>query len=404
MDKQIFNLKNDIEVLYKRNKNTPRVALCFNLSLNDPVPNPGDYTLMTRLFMQGTKNRSAEQLSEELDRYAIEFSSELKLDYLKLKFVCLNEDFDKALEIFEDIIKNSTFEDFEKEKIKLSGEIQAQLDSPRARVVDNFYRNLYTNHHYGYTNTVISENLPNVTRDDVLKGYNTFMHNSRKVIAFVGDLDFEEVQDKLNIHFGDLPSSIDELPAIKPPILKEAKTVEIIKPDANQAHIIQGWLVETASQNDYPVLALMNIILGASGLSSRLFLELRDKKGLAYVVRSSYDVARLCANFSIYIATEPKNIEVSLKGFQEEIDKIKNILVSEEELENAKNNLIGKWAFSQEDNNQQAATYAHYAITGLGFDFNERAKEKIKAVTPEQIQECANKYFNDRYVVSIIKP
>ncbi len=404
MDKQIFNLKNDIEVLYKRNKNTPRVALCFNLSLNDPVPNPGDYTLMTRLFMQGTKNRSAEQLSEELDRYAIEFSSELKLDYLKLKFVCLNEDFDKALEIFEDIIKNSTFEDFEKEKIKLSGEIQAQLDSPRARVVDNFYRNLYTNHHYGYTNTVISENLPNVTRDDVLKGYNTFMHNSRKVIAFVGDLDFEEVQDKLNIHFGDLPSSIDELPAIKPPILKEAKTVEIIKPDANQAHIIQGWLVETASQNDYPVLALMNIILGASGLSSRLFLELRDKKGLAYVVRSSYDVARLCANFSIYIATEPKNIEVSLKGFQEEIDKIKNILVSEEDLENAKNNLIGKWAFSQEDNNQQAATYAHYAITGLGFDFNERAKEKIKAVTPEQIQECANKYFNDRYVVSIIKP
>lgn len=404
MDKQIFNLKNDIEVLYKRNKNTPRVALCFNLSLNDPVPNPGDYTLMTRLFMQGTKNRSAEQLSEELDRYAIEFSSELKLDYLKLKFVCLNEDFDKALDIFEDIIKNSTFEDFEKEKIKLSGEIQAQLDSPRARVVDNFYRNLYTNHHYGYTNTVISENLPNVTRDDVLKGYNTFMHNSRKVIAFVGDLDFEEVQDKLNIHFGDLPSSIDELPAIKPPILKEAKTVEIIKPDANQAHIIQGWLVETASQQDYPVLALMNIILGASGLSSRLFLELRDKKGLAYVVRSSYDVARLCANFSIYIATEPKNIEVSLKGFQEEIDKIKNILVSEEDLENAKNNLIGKWAFSQEDNNQQAATYAHYAITGLGFDFNERAKEKIKAVTPEQIQECANKYFNDRYVVSIIKP
>ena len=404
MDKQIFSLKNNIEVLYKRNKNTPRVALCFNLSLNDPVPNPGDYSLMTRLFMQGTKNRTAEQLAEELDRYAIEFTSELKLDYLKLKFVCLNEDFDKALEIFEDIIKNSTFEDFEKEKIKLSGEIQAQLDSPRARVVDNFYRNLYTNHHYGYTNTVISENLPNVTREDVLKGYNTFMHNSKKVIAFVGDLDFEEVQEKLNSRFGDIPSSINDLPDIKIPVLNEAKTVEIIKPDANQAHIIQGWLVETASQNDYPVLALMNIILGASGLSSRLFLELRDKKGLAYVVRSSYDVARLCANFSIYIATEPKNIEVSLKGFQEEIDKIKNNLVSEEELENAKNNLIGKWAFSQEDNNQQAATYAHYAITGLGFDFNERAKEKIKAVTPEQIQECANKYFNDKYVVSIIKP
>ena len=404
MDKKKFNLKNNIEVLYKRNENTPRVALCFNLSLNDPVPNPGDYSLMTRLFLQGTKNRSAEQLAEELDRYAIEFTSELKLDYLKLKFVCLNEDFDKALEIFEDIIKNSTFEDFDKEKNKLIGEIQAQLDSPRAKVVDNFYRNLYPNHHYGYTNTVILENLPNVTREHVLRGYNTFINNSKKVIAFVGDLDFEDVKEKLDQRFGDLPASITELPALKVPVLNETKTVEINKPDANQAHIIQGWLVDTASQQDYPVLALMNIILGASGLSSRLFLELRDKKGLAYVVRSSYDVARLRANFSIYIATEPKNIEVSLNGFKEEIEKLKKELVSVEELENAKNNLIGKWAFSQEDNNQQAATLAHYAITGLGFDFNEQAKQKIKSVTPDQIKECANKYFNDKYVVSIIKP
>ncbi len=404
MNKKIFNLKNDIEVLYRRNRNTPRVALCFNLSLNDPVPNPGDYTLMTRLFMQGTKNRTAEQLADELDRYAIEFSSELKLDYLKLKFVCLNEDFDKALEIFEDIIKNTTFDDFEKEKCKLAGEIQAQLDSPRAKVVDNFYKNLYTNHHYGYTNTVIYDNLPNVSREDVLRGYNTFINNSKKVIAFVGDLEFEFVQDRLNKCFGDLPKSLNRLPDIKPPVLNEAKTVEIIKPDVNQAHITQGWLVQTASQKDYPVLALMNIILGASGLSSRLFLELRDKKGLAYVVRSSYDVARLCANFSIYIATEPSNIVISLNGFQQEIDKIKNQLVSERELYNAKNNLIGKWAFSQEDNNQQAATYAHYAVTGLGFDFNETARQKIQMVTPEDIKECANKYFNDKYVVSIIKP
>ena len=120
--------------------------------------------------------------------------------------------------------------------------------------------------------------------------------------------------------------------------------------------------------------------------------------------RSSYDVARLCANFSIYIPTEPNNIQVSLDGFKEEIEKIKTISVSEEELENARNNILGKWAFSQEDNSRQASTYAHYAVSGLGFDFNERTKERIKLVTPEQVMACANKYFNDKYVVSIIKP
>ena len=76
-----------------------------------------------------------------MDKYAIEFSADLKLDYLKLKFVCLNEDFDKALEIFEDIVKNTTFEDIEKEKIKLAGEIEATLDSPKAKVTDNYFKN-----------------------------------------------------------------------------------------------------------------------------------------------------------------------------------------------------------------------------------------------------------------------
>ena len=135
-----------------------------------------------------------------------------------------------------------------------------------------------------------------------------------------------------------------------------------------------------------------------------MFLELRDKKGLAYVVRSSYEPLKLAANFSIYIATEPKNIEVSLNGFKEEVDKIKNIPVSIEELDNARNNLLGKWAFLQENNNQQATLSAHYAAMGLGFDFNDRAKERLQTVTPEQILKCANKYLNENYVLSILKP
>ena len=117
-----------------------------------------------------------------------------------------------------------------------------------------------------------------------------------------------------------------------------------------------------------------------------------------------FDIFALGANFAIYIATEPKNIQVSLDGFKEEIEKIHSIPVSPEELENAKNNLLGKWAFTQETNNQQACLYAHYGVLGLGFDFNSKIQEKIKTVTPEQIKSCAEKYFNDISVLSIIKP
>lgn len=402
--KKITKLTNNIDFVFKKNPDTPRIALYLNMSLNNLDVKPAVHSLMTRLFMQGTKNRTAQELSEELDKYAIEFTSELKLDYIKLKFVCLNEDFEKALEIFTDIVKNTTFEDFDKECAKLEGEIIAELDSARAKVSDSYYKNIYANHSYGHTNSVILENLPNVTKDEVKTAYNTILNNSKKVIAFVGDLDFEYVNNLLQSNFADLPASLETLPNLTPPILNEAKSIDIIQTDLNQAHILKGWLVDTADSGDYPALALLNIILGASGLSSRLFLELRDKKGLAYVVRSAYDIARLGANFSIYIATEPSNIETSLKGFEEEIEKIKTVLVGEEELENAKNNILGKWAFINETNSQQANWLAHYGIMGFGFDFFDNAVAKIKSVTAEDIKTCANKYFNDKFVLTVLKP
>ena len=404
MDTKIVKLNNNIEFAYKRNPNTPRVAFYLNFSLNKPLLETGVYSLMVRLFMQGTKNRTAQQLSEELDKYAIEFSAELKLDYIKFKFVCLNEDFEHAMDIFEDIIKNTTFEEFEKERTKLEGEIIAELDSPRAKIIDSYYKNIYAGHNYGYTNTVILENLKNITKEGVINAYKAIVDNSKKVAAFVGDLDFDLVNSVLDAKFGDLTPSVDELPQLRKPELNNAKNADVIQADLNQAHILKGWLVGSADSEDFPAISLLNIILGASGLSSRLFLELRDKKGLAYVVRSAYDVARLSANFSIYIATEPKNIETSLKGFEEEIEKIKTNLVSDEELENAKNNIFGKWAFISETNSQQANWLAHYGIMGFGFDFHKKAVDKIKAVTPQDIMDCANKYFNDKYVLTVLKP
>jgi predicted Zn-dependent peptidase len=250
---------------------------------------------------------------------------------------------------------------------------------------------------------LILENLKNITKNDVISAYENILTNSKKVLAFVGDIDYDKVNSLLDKNLGDIQPSC-ELVDFKKPTLEAPKDLEIIQEDLNQAHILKGWLVKSADSEDYPTLSLLNIILGASGLSSRLFLELRDKKGLAYVVRSAYDVARLASNFSIYIATEPKNIEVSLKGFEEEIEKIKSTLVSEEELENAKCNLFGKWAFISETNSQQANWLAHYAIQGLGFDFMEKAVDRIKKVSVEDIKACANKYFNDKYVLSVLKP
>ena len=130
---EVSKLQNDVQFIYKQNKNTPRMALCLNFSINQPEETAGIYTLMARLLLQGTKKYNSEQLANEFEKYAIDFSSELFPNYLRIKFVCLNEDFSKALELMDDILKNSTFEEFEKERTKLIGEISAELDSPGIR-------------------------------------------------------------------------------------------------------------------------------------------------------------------------------------------------------------------------------------------------------------------------------
>lgn len=401
---QEFKLKNNIKSVFRHNKNTPRVGLCLNISINEAEKLAGTYCLMGRLLQQGTKTRSSEELATELEENAIDFCCEMKQDYLRFKLVCLNEDFSHALEIMSDVVKNSTFEEFEKEKVKMHGEIIAELDSARTRVLDDFYKNIFEGHFYGHTYTKMLEVLDKITKEDVIRAYNNIISTGKKALSLVGDTDFNEAQKLLNEHLGDIKNEDLKEKNIPIPTIKETKKSEVIKNDAQQAQIIQGWIIPTFSSEDYPVLLLLNVILGSAGLSSRLFLELRDKKGLAYHVRSNYEINEICANFNIYIATEPKNIQTCLDGFKTEIDKLKEIPVEESELKNAKNNLIGKQQFMTETNSQQANQLAYYGIMDLGFDFQDKIFEKIKGVKISDIQNAAQKYLTDKSVISILRP
>ena len=136
-------LTNNINACIKTNKNTPRTALSMNFSIVEPEKLAGQYLLMNRLLMKGTKQRSSEEISTILDENAIELCTEMKYDYLRYRFVALNEDFELALSILQDIILNPTFEEFEKEREKLKGEIMAELDSAKVRVSDLFTKTIY---------------------------------------------------------------------------------------------------------------------------------------------------------------------------------------------------------------------------------------------------------------------
>lgn len=399
-----LTLDNNIPVILKENKNTPRHAVCFYFKIEEPEKRAGIYTLINRLFLQGTKKRSAEVLAKELDENAIECYSEMKQDFIRFKLQCLNEDIEKGLEILADIIKNSTLDDFEKEVIKLKGEIQADLDEPKSKAMDAFYSTVYKNHPYGHTCSRILEDIDYITKNDVQEMYSKLLTDSSKVISVSGDFKEENIIELLKKYFSDIPNKPDAVCRISVPELKNSEIVKIVKDDASQAQIIQGWHVPTIYDKDYPAIMVMNTLLGSSGLSSRLFLELRDKKGLAYVVRSCYEIYDKSALFNVYIATEPKNIKTSLDGFKVELDKIKTIPVNETELENAKNNLIGKRQFFTETNLQQASLIAYYEDKGLGADFEDKFIEMVKNVTVEDVQRVANLCITDCSVLAVLAP
>ncbi len=396
-----FILNNGIKACIKQNKNTPRVALTLNISINNEEKYAGEYSIMNRLLLKGTKNYSSEELAAFLDENAIELLTEMKSDYLRIRFTCLNEDFEKALSVMSDIILNSTFDEFDKEVAKLKGELNAELDTAKVKVSDLFTKNIYKDHFYGHSYTKILEEVDNISKDDVINAYKNILETGRKSLALVGDVEENGLLEK---YLGIIPQATENNSNIPVPQPVKNNYVEIIKEDANQAQILQGWHTATIGDDEYPVLMLLNIILGASGLSSRLFLELREKKGLAYTVRTAYETHLKSAVFSIYIGTEPGNIQTSIEGFKEEIEKIKQIPVSEEELHNAKNNLIGKQQFLSETNSQQANIYAYYSIMGKDFNYRDTVLENVRKITPEDIKNCANKFFTDDFVLAVIRP
>ena len=342
-------------VVYENIKDTPRCAIYLYFETDKPFPYEGVHILEGNLLLQGTKTKTAEQIASELENSGIEVSIDSRLDFLKISIVCLMEDIDFALDTVNDILLNSTFNSFEKEVYKFKGDTISSLDSPVTKASDAFYREIFKNHKYSLTNTKLLETVDNMKKEDVINYHNNLL-SGRKIISIAADIQNEnefinKVVSKLNSmkNSSQINQINDEIITYEPNIVKIAKN------DAKQAQIFQGFITEGIYSKDYPKLCVLNNVLGASGLSSRLFVELRDKKGLAYTVRSSYKTMKHGSLIMLYIGTEPTNIKKSLEGFRYEIERLIKEPPRKDELQGAIENYIGKFKYFYTQTNSQIA-------------------------------------------------
>lgn len=406
---QIFQretLSNGIKLIVRTNEYTPRTSV--NIFINggncaEKISGLSDIT--GRLMLEGTKSRSAETIAEELDSHAIELDIDIKHDYSRLKSVFLNEDFDKAFELISDVLINPTFEKFEKERNLLLGEIEVDLDSPKVKIGDTLIRAMYPDGHpYGVVSSRIKENLPQITVENVQEYYDNTIVAENLLVVVVSHFPLDIIKAKAEKALGGIKSGKTVFKDVEPPTITEIKHVEAVKEDASQAQIMRGWYAPDVLTEDFAALTTLNNILGSAGLTSRLFVELRDKKGLAYHVRSSLEMLKYGGNFTFYIGTEPGNIATASKGFDEEIARIINEPVSADELDAAKKNILGKRAVFHETNAQQGFYLGLYEVMGLTADFDNQLNDLIKAVTIDDVQRVAKKYLDKPYISAVLAP
>lgn len=367
-------------------------------------PQRGTSRLFADLLMKGTKKYSAIELAKALEENGINITITPNSDTFNINVLTTKNQVETALEILDDMLNNSTFDDIEIEKDRtiLLNKIKQNRDNPLNLAIDGYKSQIYKDSVYSTSYTLLEKSLPHVTREHI-KTYQSKILNPENIIISVnGKVD----QDKLvNIFSNMFPNNYQ--PAFdfsKYSIPKLTAKTQVTKKadDQKTAWVILGWQTNGIdNKKEYATLNIINTILG-SGMSSRLFRSVREQEGLAYQVGSSYNPNILAGSFNVYVGTNPKSLDRAKQKMLAEMEKFKTQFVSGKELRDAKDRLLGEFVIELETNNDKATTLGWFEASGRGYEFIDEYAKLINSVTVSDIVEVANKYFNNNYTTSIV--
>lgn len=368
---------------------------------------PGVSDVMSGVMMKGTKKYSSLELAQILEENGIKIAPSASADNFSIDVLTTKSQLPKTFEILNEVVNNATFDDFEIDKTKTNmlNVIQKSRDVPMNVAVENYKDLIFENSVYSYGNKIYEKTLPKIGRDDILEYYNTIFNPNNIVISVDGNVSLKEITNPLaDIFNGKCGAKFDYnnySSTILP--LSAPKQVAAQIQDLQAAWIVIGW--QTAglqNQKDFATLKVIDSILGG-GMSSRLFRNVRDQEGLAYQLGSSFSPKILKGAFTIYIGTNPKTLDLAQAKMLEQVNRLKNEFVTDKELQEAKEKIIGNYIISQETNLDKASTIGWFEASGRGFDFQNKYENLINSVTASDIVEVANKYFNENYVSSVVK-
>jgi zinc protease len=407
-------LPNGLIVVVKSNPDSKVLGINIlgkNRSAMEPEGKTGIADFTNRMSLKGTKTRSAEKIAEDLASIGAEITVGdnpfIPYDdvytthsFTFIKFQTIDEFADKGIELLSDLVINSIFpeEEIAKTQKEMMGILGRSRGSTSETCRDLFYATLFKDHPYGKPIMGDAQTIGSITRDDLIGFHKKFYSPNNMIITVVTNLPADQMMDKIKNSFGNMSKIDFPEPQIPPPTpLSAPIKVEKVM-EKEQVYIYLGEPMPGINSPDVYALDLMNSIL-----SSRLGLNLREMKGLAYSVGSSVHFDKGFGWFIAGIGTRPQNYQVALDGILEEMRKIKEEKVTPDELEKAKNGIWGSMLFYRLSRISQAYYMGVNEFKGVGYDYDDKYIESLGKVTIDQVKQVAEKYLNtDNYALAVV--
>lgn len=404
-----FALGNGMRVVVRRNPNAPAFAFTLAFlagSRLEDAGKPGVANLAAEMLLRGTRTRDAARLADEIGRTGGTLKVQGGRNTLLVNAEMLIADLDRGLELAADLVMNPAFEPAELENARRFAKFQLERtlrDASGATTV-RFLKALYGDHSYGRLPLGTMDSLATITPDDVRAFHERFVHPGNCVAVFVGDLDPAAVRAGLEKRFGSWKRAEGALPAVKPPAdLAKSATDEVTDATKNMGVAIIGFPTVTMGEPDRWTLQVLEKILG--GMGGRVWDAVREKKNLAYSVWASNVAMYERGYFQFGVMAQGQNLDAAIAALKDEIRRVCEEPVSAEELERAKNGVVGEMLIDLQKNSQQSQQLALDTVYGLGPRFLYEVPKKVDALTAEDLRAAARKYFAaERSVTAVTRP
>jgi zinc protease len=394
--------------LFSRQTGLPLVTLELVIkagALEDPKGKEGLANLTASLLLSGTRKRPATQIAQQLDFLGARLSAGGGDDFARLSLTILKKDLGAGLELLKDVLLNPTFArpEVQRKVAQFKAALESEKDEPMVVAGRTFAKDLYGDFPYGHPVLGTPQGLSAITPKDLAEFHRTYYRPNNAVLSIAGDLTRDEARQWVDKTFGTwaaAPIPPLKLPAIPP--LKQRQVV-VINKDISQANIILGSVGISRRNPDFYALQVMNYILGGGGFSSRLMDDIREKRGLAYSVSSSFSPGLEPGPFTVSLETKNSSAAEAINQVVANLKLIMSQPVKPKELEDAKSYFIGSFARKMDSLAKRAWLLGYVEIYGLGLDYPWKYPELIRHLTPADIQKVAEKYLHpDNYLLVIV--